>query len=234
VFPCVPGEKRPITSHGLHDATSDFDQVDWWWKRTPDANVAVPTGEVSGLVVLDIDDGGSDSLWQLEQDHGELRDTATVKTPRHGQHLYFKWPGTQVKTTAGVIGHGLDVRGDGGYVLVPPSRTAHGEYVVDREVPFEPMPGWLITLANYDGAPAGKRRPLWETVVEVPEGRRNDTLTRLVGHLLARNVDIDVVFTAVHAVNEVRCKPPLGGVEVDRIIESICAAELRKRQELWR
>src|SRR5215212_5217636 len=91
VFPCEPGGKRPLTHRGLHDATTDPDTLATWWDRWPDANVAIRTGAVSGLVVLDIDgDDGTESLRALEREHGPLRPTASVVTPSGGGHVYFR------------------------------------------------------------------------------------------------------------------------------------------------
>ena len=87
VFPC--NGKRPMVANGFHDATTDRETVEGWWRQWPDANVAVPTGGPSGLLVVDVDgDEGYDSLRELEREHGELPRTASVTTPRGGQHFY--------------------------------------------------------------------------------------------------------------------------------------------------
>ncbi len=126
VFPCEPGGKRPLTYNGFWDATTDAPSVTAWWRRWPDANVGVPTGERSGLLVLDIDSdaGGPDSLVLLERANGQLPRTAKARTGGGGMHVFFKYPaGEMVRNSAGRLGPGLDVRGEGGYVVVPPSRT---------------------------------------------------------------------------------------------------------------
>src|SRR4051794_2573601 len=132
VFP-VGINKRPMRgSHGLLDATTDLSLVARWWAKWPEANVAVRCGEPSGLVVLDVDgDEGADSLFELERAHGELPETRSVVTPSSGQHFYFRWPGQEIKSSASTIAPKLDIRGDGGYALVPPSRTTAGSYVWD-------------------------------------------------------------------------------------------------------
>jgi hypothetical protein len=89
VFPCAG--KRPYTEHGLLDATTDPDVIRGWWERWPDANVAVRTGQVSGLLIVDVDD--HDALHALARNHGELPRTASVTTPRGGQHYWFRHPG---------------------------------------------------------------------------------------------------------------------------------------------
>lgn len=145
VFPCEPGAKRPLTRNGHWDATTDPRAIKRWWGRWPSANVAIPTGEESGVVVLDVDPdaGGSESLVKLERLGSPVPTTARSRTGGGGTHLFFRYPrGKEIRNSAGLLGPGLDVRGEGGYVVVPPSRT-HGAYVwVDRSPLAEAS--WLI------------------------------------------------------------------------------------------
>ena len=126
VFPCEPGAKRPLTRSGHWDATTDPRAIERWWKRWPTANVGVPTGKKSGLVVLDVDlgAGGPESLAKLEGASVPAPKTVRVRTGGGGTHIYFRYPeGAEIRNSAGLLGSGLDVRGEGGYVVVPPSRT---------------------------------------------------------------------------------------------------------------
>lgn len=232
VFP-TGRDKRPLTARGFHDATTDAEAVRAWWERWPDANVAVPTGERSRLVVLDIDgEQGADALAELERAHGRLPRTASTVTPRGGAHYWFRWPGDPVKTTAGVIAAGVDVRGDGGYVVAPPSVGTNGRrYEWDEQAPPADLPRWLLDRTS--ARDAERRREPAETWVRMvasglAEGERNGGLTRLVGHLLARDVDVRLVAALGHLVNT-RCRPPLDPEEVERIIESIAGREVAKR-----
>src|SRR5262249_45057018 len=114
---CASSGKHPRTLHGLKDASADLGQIDAWWRDWPDANIGVATGTVSGVVVLDVDgDAGRESLTTL----APLPDTWRSRTGR-GEHVWFAHPGHAVGNRAG-FRPGLDLRGDGGYVLVPPSR----------------------------------------------------------------------------------------------------------------
>jgi len=125
---CSSPGKHPRTRRGLHDASSDPEMVAGWWRRWPDANVGVRTGAVSGLVVVDIDPahGGLESIRRLHGEH-RLPDGLRVRTGSGGWHLYFAHPGFEVRNSAGtVLGDGVDVRGDGGYVIAPPSRHIAG------------------------------------------------------------------------------------------------------------
>jgi hypothetical protein len=157
-------DKRPATAHGLKDATTDPDQIRAWWSRTPDANIGIPTGAVSGLVVIDVDNGqeGDLSLAKLEADHGPMPTTLVVVTPGDredgkapGRHIYVRHPGGKVKNSAGKLGPGLDVRGDGGYVVAPPSRRRGGHYLAEVDAPVQELrPPWHGLLRDGRKEPA--------------------------------------------------------------------------------
>ena len=149
--------------------------------------------------MLDVDPDGHETLRALERDYSALPRTASVVTPRGGGHYYFRHPSNTiaVPNSAGRLGPGLDVR-DGGYVLAPPSIGATGRrYEPDERAPISEMPGWLRQLVI---APqTGRTRPStpvteWTRIVRdgLAEGERNAGLARLVGHLLARNVDVEL------------------------------------------
>lgn len=109
VFPCRRSGKEPVTAHGYKDATCDDKQVGAWWPRGAMKNVAIATGERSGLVVLDVDprNGGSETLLDLETEHGPLPPTPHVLTGGGGSHYYFAHPGGQVPSRA--LGPGLEI-----------------------------------------------------------------------------------------------------------------------------
>ena len=122
VFPCKPRDKVPATPRGCLDASKDPHMIRHWWGLEPYANVAIATGAVSGIFVVDID--GLDAereLRRLEAEHGELPATVEVITPRPGRHIYFRMPDTPVRNSAGRLAPGCDVRATGGYTLCPPS-----------------------------------------------------------------------------------------------------------------
>jgi len=220
--------------NGLLDATVDRDVIERWWARWPDANLAVRTGQVSRLVVIDVDgDVGAESLCDLEREHGKLPITTSVVTPRGGQHFYFRHPGrVEVRNSAGGLGAALDVRGDGGYVVVPPSVGQSGRrYEPDERAPVAPMPAWLLERVTVQNGTARTAAPAsaWIRMVRdgLPEGERNCGLARLTGHLLRRSIDVDLTSVLVHLVNQ-RCRSPLPAGEVDRIIDNIAGREARR------
>jgi hypothetical protein len=233
---CASPAKHPRTRHGLKDASTDPATIESWWSMWPSANVAICTGASSGVVVLDADgDAGLDSLYELQREHGQLPPTLTVKTPSGGQHVYLRRPREPVANSVRILGPGLDVRGDGGYVLVPPSLGMSGSrYEVDERVNPAPMPGWLRGLLT---APArAERGPMpsdvWLRMVRdgAEQGTRNDSLARLVGHLLRHHVDVDLTAEIAHLVNAHRFSPPLAVGEVNHIIDSIAGREARRRE----
>ena len=132
VFPCVPNGKRPLTPAGFHDATIDEQRIRQWFHRWPTANIGMPTGTPSGVDVVDVDvrDNGSgvDAFRDVVGICG-FRDFARVRTPSGGMHAYFP-TGSHAQPCWQAARAHIDFRGDGGYVLVPPSRLRVGEKLV--------------------------------------------------------------------------------------------------------
>ena len=158
VFPCHPGGKRPMTLHGFKDATADEKQIGKWWTSCPDANIGLALD--GKFWVLDVDNpDGEKSLTELEAQHEPLPPTTQIRTGSGGRHIYFSAPSFRVKTTAGKLGPGIDVRGANSYVLVPPSYTV-AEYTWISQNSLTQAPGWLLALVDGQYRPAqGLGRP---------------------------------------------------------------------------
>ena len=146
---CSSPGKHPRVAGGLTVASVDAATIAQWWRRWPSANVAIRTGAVSDVVVLDVDPahGGDQSLDALLSHHGPLPPGPVVQTGSGGRHFYFAHPGGVIRNDAGRrLGPGLDIRGDGGYVIAPPSRHTSGSPYrwagPDRELPDPPV--WLL------------------------------------------------------------------------------------------
>ena len=192
---CSTPGKHPRTRHGLKDATTDPACIHTWWAGWPRANIAIVTGQDSRLVVLDVDRPEVLNGWQS--------DTLTANTGK-GQHFYFSLNGAAAKNSVSKLGQGLDLRGDGGYVVAPPSLHASGiSYTwrdCDREP--EPAPAWLL-----------QPNP-------IPEGQRNEMLFRIASAMRGKGKDVDEILGELNFVNSIRCIPPLVDKEVRRIAES--------------
>jgi hypothetical protein len=231
VIPMRPRDKRPLLPWlEFQQRSATPEEVQSWFRSRPDANVGIVTGTVSGLVVLDIDAAhdGFSSLARLELEHGALPRTVEAVTGSGGRHLYFAHPGGMVHNRAG-IEPGIDLRGDGGCVVAPPSVHPNGRRYAwasargPGEMPLAPLPLWLHALLAGPGALRGHPLAHWRRLVRegVDEGSRNSTAASLAGHLLWHGVDPIVVLDLLLCWNGCRCRPPLPEDELARIVESI-------------
>jgi Bifunctional DNA primase/polymerase, N-terminal/AAA domain/Primase C terminal 2 (PriCT-2) len=156
VFPCNPLNKKPLSEHGFKDATLDDNSIKAMWSRWPLAMIGVPTGVKSGFWVLDLDiDADKNGIAEWDKillDHPEPIFTRVHYTPRGGRHLLFRQdPERPVRNSTSKIAIGIDVRGDGGYVIVPPSRTESGKQYSSNEVQgIAGAPDWLYDLVISD------------------------------------------------------------------------------------
>ncbi len=138
VFPCVPGEKVPVTRRGFLDASTDPERISSWWEHNPDRNVAIATG-APGPDVVDVDQhgeaGNGFAAWNRARRAGLVTGPqAIVRTPGGGMHAYFA--GTDQRSGK-ITGQHLDFRARGGYVLAPPSAVAGRRYEVVQHQPSD-------------------------------------------------------------------------------------------------
>ncbi len=233
---CQAPGKHPVwrlAPQGLKNASSDLAVVRAMFGGFGlKNNVAIATGSTSGIVVLDIDarHGGFEALAALEAKHGALPETLRFLTGGGGKHFVFQHPGGNIPNSAGKIGTGIDVRGDGGYIVAPPSRhVSGGTYKLDEgcslDMSLAAAPAWLLGLMRQGGGNNGSlanKTAIAELARgQIPGGQRNTSITRLSGHLLAKRVASNVVLDLMLAFNDARCTPPLSAGEVARIVASI-------------
>ncbi len=229
VVPVTPGSKHPpIPWQPFQHRRPTPAEIGSWYRAWPDAGVGVVTGAVSGLVVLDVDPahGGQASLGRWEGAHGPLPATLEVETGGGGRHFYFRHPGGVVRNRV-ALAPGIDLRGDGGMVVAPPSRHPSGRFyawVAGRHpgaIDPAPLPPWLGRMVQ--GQRRGHGLEHWRELVRrgVEEGTRNSTIASLAGHLLWHGVDPEVALELLLAWNRVRCRPPLPDAEVARTVASI-------------
>jgi hypothetical protein len=229
VLPLCRHDKRPLIlwEHLQHERASE-EEVAGWFRRWPDANIGIVTGEISNLIVLDIDPkhGGDAALDRLEQRFGPFSPTVEALTGGDGRHLYFAHPGGLTRNRAG-LAQGIDLRGDGGYIVAPPSVHPSGRPYTwapgrsPEEITLAPLPRWILMPIR--GPRVGRSLPQWRELVRegVPEGQRNSTIASLTGHLLWHGVDPDVALELILAWNRMRCRPPLDDAEVAQVVASI-------------
>lgn len=218
VFPCQVRSKRPLVEGGLTAATTNAAQVHKWWITRRLANIGIPTGAVSGLLVLDIDPGGDESLAALLVRYGSLPKTREVKTGR-GRQLWFRHPGVSIRCNAGALGQGLDIRGDGGYIIAPPSLHPNGQqYRFLNDCRFAEVPERFIMLLTQAKIEADSNHDLGN---KIPTGQRNAKLTSIGGSLRRKGLPKEEICEALRSINSRQCDPPLSEIEVAGIAASV-------------
>jgi putative DNA primase/helicase len=230
VFPCKPN-KRPYTPRGFKNATTDPGRVTALWTRYGGEKIGMPTGEASGVFVVDVD-----RLEAMEELAPELvrslRETLTIRTPSGGFHYYLNHvPG--ITNKPGTLPAGIDIRGEGGYAIVPPSEG----YAVEHRAPIADAPEQLLeTLRDKPrGKPsaAGRTSGGAESIPDdggpIPDGTRDETLTRIAGLLHDGTRDAAQLEDDLQAVNEARCIPPLPPEQVRKIARSVSRYEPCRR-----
>ena len=206
--------KTPRTPNGFNDGSTSEFQIKKWWNLWPRSNIGVCTG--AAFVVLDIDSAAAEA--QLEALDYEVPESLQVRTGR-GRHVYFKGD-SSIRNRTRLLGQpGVDIRGEGGYVVVPPSLHESGrvyEFEND-EVPMAEIPAWMRELHGK------KERAKVDTSTDEPisEGGRNDELARIAGSYRSRGMGYKELCALLLDVNKRRCKPPLDEGEVRKIAESI-------------
>lgn len=200
------------------------DEVRAWWKRWPNANIGVCTGELSGVVVLDID--GMDAFTAVLS-NGGVEQSPTVATGKaNGFHHYLQHPGRRVRNFASPTGHhGLDFRGDGGYAVLPPSVHESGRVYSwhndTEELDPPTIPDWLMVLLDGSpGAAGATERPALdiERILDgLPHGERDDTLWRFASKMRGDGVPQYAAEATIREVAQ-NCDPPF---DVDTAIEKV-------------
>lgn len=223
VFPCREGEKEPATRHGFQDATTDSRQIERWFGKHPERNVAIATG-APGPDVLDVDDhkekgngfGAYSKLKRAGLVEGHM---ALVRTPSGGFHAYFR--GSDQASGRRQDQH-IDFRSAGGYVVAPPSQFEGRDYVlVDHQAASRGV-DWQAIIRELDPPQAQRRRP------QRDPGRRadNSDVDRLVNWVSTRpegNRDFPVFYAAKH----IEAAGLLNAANTERLVDAALRAGLR-------
>jgi hypothetical protein len=219
---CSSPGKHPRTEHGFREASTEAALITRWWATWPDANVGIAMGGPARLAALDIDGpAGEASLQELVRQHGELPATLESRTG-NGRHLLFAFPeGLTIGPSVGKLGDGIDIRGQGSYIVAPPSLHARGRlYQWECERPIACWPEWLTRILD---TPRPRSHSEDDDEGKIPEGRRNDALTSLAGKLRWSGLKQPEMLAALDVVNKLRCEPPLADAEVSRVAASVAS-----------
>jgi len=167
IHPCLPRQKIPATKHAVKDATTDEQQIRVWWERWPEANIAIACGKPSGVYVVDVDVSAAGDVdgRQSLREFPELPDTVRQDTPRGGFHAFFRTDNPPKNKNA--FRPGIDIRGDGYYVIAAPSIHPNGKpyiWTPDRapwEFELSEFPYFMrpATKAPWEAVPAQSTQP---------------------------------------------------------------------------
>lgn len=228
VFPLVEKAKYPLTSNGFKDATTDKEQIEKWWKRNPNANIGIATGQMSGgLVVVDMDvdkekdkDGYHTFVKWCDENYLILPDSWLSITGRGGYHLIYK-SSFPVPTKIGWL-NDVDIRADGGYIVAPPSIHPNGtkyeweqapedyDLITDDDIDVEFIFNSIIASDKTD-----RSEPL-KVPEEIPEGHRDDFMFKLACKYQAMGMSDTEMEAALKVANQERCKPPLSDRQIQQ------------------
>jgi hypothetical protein len=256
VFPCSFRTKVPaglIARHGCYSATTNPETIRRWFGGSVEYNIAIRTGLASGAWVLDADDrhNGFASLGELEHLHGPLPLTRQAQSA-NGRHWYWKATGPISNSNDGRVGPGLDVKGDGGYIMAPPSVHPDGPvYAWINDEPLAVAPDWLVRLTRkpppppialpqrtHNGPPGAYGAAALQREIEVlahtAPGSRNHALNRasfclhqLVAGGELDGTDVERELLAAATANGLMVDPADGAKSVIRTIRSGARAGLQ-------
>ena len=241
VFPANPENKKPLISEWQKRASNNEIIINRLFSPFPDAMVAVPTGPINGITVLDFDIRDYyNGIHNFIVEGYKIPTTAGAHTPSGGFHLYFNSGNEVLPNSVSKLAIGVDVRGDGGYVIAPPSQSVKGAYKWETDW-FHPKKGLsklpLIIknkilfeqrlLNNKSKSKQGSSSPLSKEIDSpIFEGSRNNELTRRCGYLF-RKYSSDKVLEIMRHINQRCCNPPIEDRELYSIVCSIAKREGR-------
>lgn len=232
VFACVPGAKRPhpqLARNGVLDASTDPELVRDWWRVEPEANIGLATGTTYNVLDVDVHPSGSGyEAYATLQRHGLIGPaTHVVRTPSGGMHAYYPADTAHAQPSWSLHQHHLDARGNGGYVLAPPSATGEGVYtVVLANRPSHPVDtavvrDWLNPPRSPQSSPGRERVPQLDRVrawlQKQREGNRNNALYWATSRYVERGVP---EATAQQDLQPIAAELGLADREIHRTINS--------------
>jgi len=225
VFPLKPQAKEPLTQHGCKDGTLDLAQIKTWWSKWPNANIGIPTGIKFWALDIDPRHGGDESLRLLVYEHGALTDTIQQMTGGGGRQYLYDLPDQQKIGCLTAVWDGIDIRGEGGYIVVPPSiHPSKRPYVWDgatsiTEQILATPDAWLLLELAKKIKPSG---PF--TLPEIiKKGAQYKTLHKMGSKMRGMGAEEPEIFAALWAAMQSRCEDPDQGPEkMKKLARDIC------------
>lgn len=237
IFPVNEIKKPMVKEWEKYKATLPLQaEIDEWFKR-PIKAIGMACGKLSGIMVVDCDIKNPNKKIDLAI-LSKLRseECPKVKTPSGGEHFYFAFdPQLPFTSNAGIL-PGLDIKSQGGYVLLPPSTVATGSYQwfdpLYEGYQLNPFPQWLLDLIYADGKKFIKKD--WQKLFDqtIQQGGRNDTATSIIGKLLVGVKPEEwntVAWPLLQSWNLTKTSSPLEEEELRLVFESISKAEIQRR-----
>ena len=214
IFP-VKADKKPHIKSWQNKASADQAKVKKWWRRWPEANLAIPTGHQSGLVAVDVDVkngvNGFESLSSIEARFGK-QGTRRIETPSGGIHLIYS-TNQKVKNKVGIL-DGIDIRGDGGYIVAQGSVINGLAYKVIHDVPPEEMTMEMVIWIN------DTQNTKLTSNIGVAKGERNTAIFKLAASYRGQDLDMKSALKACKHIAQ-SCIPTLEEAEVIATVENV-------------
>lgn len=217
----VGKDKRPLIKWAeFQEKRATVDVLSSWMSNYTQMQLGIVTGQISNIIVVDIDDPQMDCSW--------LPKTLTARTGSGGFHYYYRY--TTGYTNKARIKENIDIRADGGYVVVPPSENEKGKYEWIDKSPIAPFPIHLFEK---------KKQINYQTIkteyIGYGQGQRNDQMARYTGHILAKIHPSEWETIAYPLIQEANTKntPPLDDRELRSIFDSIINKEKGNTTERW-
>lgn len=238
---CKSPGKHPIFKNWQEKATSDVDKLMSYFTKANEVNVAILTGHRSGVFVLDVDPrhNGDVSLSNLEERHSWENKGLEIQTGGGGVHLVFKLSEFDKIGCHTNLWEGLDIKGNGGFVVTAPSRhISGGKYEISKDESGNPgslelSPPWLQEKIRKEKRQNKYNKANWPKFFTTPiiEGNRDTSLTKLVGHLVGKGVNRSIISELLHSYNQSSVIPPVSKSQVDKIIHSIDSISRKAKNE---
>ncbi len=224
IIPVGQNKKPLINWKEFQERKASEEEVRKWFKEFPDANIGMVTGKISNMVVVDVENGGSID---------GLSTTVISKTGGGGWHYFYKYPENGLNN-ATRIREKMDIRGDGGYVVLPPSLHSSGNRYEWKNSPematLAELPKWVKNIRSENQ----KNVTDWDKFLKTtnPEGTRNTRTTQITGKLL-KHLPQNLWHKAGHFIkgwNKEKNDPPLPEKEIENVITSIASSESNKNK----